>query len=85
MPTVRISGNPRSLQNMEWLGAPAIDEQGHIERTLEIPEKAYQEIEKAIAGGHIEGIVYLGGGIRFNWFLDHPRPKYPLPKKESAP
>ena len=70
MPTVRISGNWRSLHHMEWAGAPAIDRDGHIERSIDIPELAYRKIEQAIAEGHVEGVVYLEGDVRFNWFLD---------------
>ena len=70
MPTVRISGNPRNIASMEWLGAPEIDKQNHIQRSLQIPEAAYQRLEQAIAHGHIEGIVCLDDGMRFKWFLD---------------
>ena len=71
MPTVRISGNrPNNIHKMEWLGAPALDKQGHLERTLEIPEEAYEHIERGIAKGFIEGIFSLKNGLRFEWFLD---------------
>ncbi len=70
MPTVRITGNNRNVTQEEWLGAPAIDEKGHIERSLKIPEEAYRRIEEGIARGFIEGKVSLAGGVRFSWFLD---------------
>jgi hypothetical protein len=70
MATVRIDGNWRVLHKMEWAGAPAIDREGHIERSIDIPEAAYQKIEEAIAEGNIEGTIYLEGNVRFHWFLD---------------
>ncbi len=70
MATVRISGNWRKIGEMEWAGAPNLDSKGRIERSLDIPEQAYQAIEQAIAHGHIEGSVPLHGGVRFQWFLD---------------
>lgn len=70
MATVRISGNWRSVHKMEWAGAPNVDKQGRIERTLTIPEAAYEAIEKALAKGGPEGDVYLEDGTRFHWFLD---------------
>jgi hypothetical protein len=33
--------------------------ENRIERLVNIPEEAYQRIESAIAGGHIEGEIYL--------------------------
>jgi hypothetical protein len=68
--TVRISGNWRSPQKMEWGGAPAIDREGRIERSINIPEAAYRKIEEGIAAGAVEGVVHLDGGVRFEWFLD---------------
>jgi hypothetical protein len=70
MATVRISGNWRNRGKMEWAGAPAIDPSGHIERSLDIPEKAYELIERGIARGGSEGTVYLQDGTRFDWLLD---------------
>jgi hypothetical protein len=70
MATVRISGNWRNPNQVEWAGAPAIDRRNHIERSIDIPEAAYQAIEKAIAEGHIEGAVVLDGGVSFQFFLD---------------
>jgi hypothetical protein len=55
---------------MEWAGAPNIDKGNRIERSLPIPEEAYQRIESAITAGHIEGDVYLEDRSRFHWFLD---------------
>jgi hypothetical protein len=46
------------------------DAENRIERYVKIPEEAYQRIESAIAGGHIEGEIYLKNGSRFRWFLD---------------
>ncbi len=70
MATVRISGNQRRVNETEWLGAPNLDDNGHIDRTLEIPEEAYQKIEEGIAKGFTEGRVVLPAGVRFTWFLD---------------
>jgi hypothetical protein len=70
MPTVRISTNWQHPAEMEWCGAPPIGDDNHIQRTLKIPEQAYQRIEAAIAQGHLEGSVYLPDGSRFQWFLD---------------
>lgn len=70
MPTIRISSNRRNVNVMEWLGAPNVDKDNRIERSLDIPEEAYQGLEKAIASGAKEGDVYLKDGARFHWFLD---------------
>lgn len=70
MPMVRITTNWRHPQVMEWVGAPEIDANGRIARTVEVPDEALQKIEAAIAGGNIEGDVYLPDRSRFNWFLD---------------
>jgi hypothetical protein len=70
MATVRISGNWRNPNKREWAGAPELDEEGHIERTIDIPEEAYQALEREIARGGSEGIVYLKDGTRFDWFVD---------------
>ena len=37
MATVRISSNWRNPNKMEWGGAPAIDDNGEIERTIKLP------------------------------------------------
>jgi hypothetical protein len=65
MATVRISGNWRNPNKKEWAGAPVLDSAGRIERTISIPEAAYQAIEQ-----DIEGITYLEDGTRFDWFVD---------------
>jgi hypothetical protein len=71
MPTVRISGNWRNVNQMEWAGAPNVGPDGRIERSLAIPPDAYEAIEKAIAdSGAVEGTVTLPNGTRFHYFLD---------------
>ena len=71
MPKVRITGNkPNNIHKTEWLGAPDLDAQGHLERSLAIPDDAYQRIEHAIANGATEGFVSLDSGLRYEWFLD---------------
>ena len=71
MATVRITGNkPNNIHKTQWLGAPAIDKQGQIERALDIPEAAFHAIERAIANGSTEGTVSLDSGLRYEWFLD---------------
>ncbi len=70
MTTVRISGNWKNPNKREWAGAPAVDAGGQIERSIDIPEEAYQAIERAIAKGGPEGTVYLADGTRFDWYLD---------------
>jgi hypothetical protein len=71
MPTVRITGNrPNNIHKTEWIGAPALDKQGHLARDIDIPEAAFQKIEKAVADGYTEGIVNLDSGLRYEWFLD---------------
>ena len=70
MATVRISGDWRHRGQMEWAGAPAVDPAGHIERLLDIPDVAYELIERGIARGSSEGTVYLPDGTRFDWLLD---------------
>src|SRR5262249_58619674 len=62
MPSVRLSGDWRSAGKMEWAGAPAVDEAGHIHRIPGVPEEAFQAIEKEIARGGIEGTVLLKDG-----------------------
>jgi hypothetical protein len=68
--TVRITGNWRNPNRMEWAGAPAVDAAGHIERGLAIPEEVYQVIEREIARGNVEGITFLPDGARVDWFVD---------------
>lgn len=70
MPTIRISSNKRNVNVMEWLGAPNVDKEGHIERSLDLPEEVYQGLEKAITSGAKEGDVYLKDGARVHWFFD---------------
>jgi hypothetical protein len=70
MPTVRISGNWRNPSKKEWAGAPNIQPDGSIERSISIPEEAFQAIERDVAKGSVEGIVSLKDGTRFEWFLD---------------
>lgn len=70
MPTVRISGNWRNIHTMEWAGAPNIGNDGTIERSIDIPEEAYQAIEAEIKRGGVGGTAHLPGGTRFDWFLD---------------
>jgi hypothetical protein len=70
MATVRISGNWRNPNKKEWAGAPAVDDSGRIERSLKLPEAAYQAIEREIAKGGTEGIVQMPDGTRLEWFLD---------------
>ena len=70
MATVRINGNWRNPNKMEWGGAPEIDEHGRIDRSLDLPEEALQAIEKEIARGGSEGTIYLKDGARVNWLLD---------------
>ncbi len=70
MATVRISGNWRNPNKMEWAGAPSIDDDGQIERTIKLPEGVYEAIEDAIARGNVEGTVVLPGSARVQWQLD---------------
>ena len=70
MPTVRISGNWRNPNKKEWAGAPNIDSQGRIDRSIKIPEEAFLAIEREIAKGSCEGIVQLKNGTRFDYFVD---------------
>jgi hypothetical protein len=68
--TVRLSGNVRRVTRSEWLGAPAVDAAGHIERSADLPEEVYRQIERSIAQGSVEGVVFLDGERRVDWFLD---------------
>ncbi|HEY8505792.1 MAG TPA: hypothetical protein VIL46_14500 [Gemmataceae bacterium] len=70
MPSVRLSGNVKFVTKVQGLGAPALDEQGRLERTAEIPEEAYQRIEQAVAQGFIEGRIYLDRDRYIDWLLD---------------
>jgi len=71
MATVRITGTTRSnIHKKAWLGAPAIDQVNHIERTIDLPEAVYQRIEDGIAKGFIEGLIVTDDGRRVEWFLD---------------
>jgi hypothetical protein len=47
-----------------------VDTEGHIERSVDLPEEVYRTIERAIAAGSAEGIVFLDGQRRVAWFLD---------------
>jgi hypothetical protein len=68
--TVRLSGNVRLVTRTEWLGAPAVDSEGRIERSVDLPDEVYGQIERSIARGSIEGFVFLDGQRRVDWFLD---------------
>jgi hypothetical protein len=71
MATIRITGTtPKNIHKMQWLGAPAVDQLGHIERSLDLPETTYQRMEEGIGKGYIEGILNLDDGRRLEWFLD---------------
>ncbi len=70
MASVRISGNWRNPNKMEWAGNPPIDTNGRMERSLDIPEAAYQAIEREIAKGGLEGTVYIKEGVRVDWLVD---------------
>jgi len=71
MATVRITGNkPNNVKKMQWLGVAALDRQGHLLRGLDIPEVAYQGIERGIANGALEGFVNLDNGLRYEWYRD---------------
>lgn len=73
MDTVRITANLHVLQKMEWVGAPAIDVSDHIERSVDLPEDIFEAIERSIAQGNLEGIIFRPGGQRVEWFLDRAR------------
>jgi hypothetical protein len=70
MASVRISGNWRNPNKIEWGGAPEIDTDGRIERTIDMPEAAYRAIEQAIAAGNVDGTIQLDRVTRVNWSLD---------------
>jgi hypothetical protein len=70
MATVRITGNWKNMHSMDWAGAPQVDPSGHIDRSIPISEEAFQAVERQIATGANEGIIFLPNGTRFDWFLD---------------
>jgi hypothetical protein len=70
MPTVRISSNWRNPSKMAWAGAPTLNANGTIERAIDIPEEAFQAIEREIAKGAKEGTVILTNQARFDYFVD---------------
>lgn len=70
MPSVRITGNARNPNKMEWLGAPSLDADGRIQRSLKLPEPIYEAIERGIAKGEVEGTINLQDGTRYQWFAD---------------
>jgi hypothetical protein len=70
MATVRISSARHIHDPMQWVGSATIDHQNRIERSLAIPEAAYQRIESAISQGHLEEEIALDDGTRFHWLLD---------------
>jgi hypothetical protein len=70
MPTVRITTDQGHHDQMKWAGAPTIDRQNHIERSIDIPEEAYQKIEASINQGYLKGEVRTSDGCRYGWFLD---------------
>jgi hypothetical protein len=70
MPSVRITTDWGHRDRMEWAGAPGIGKDGKIERSIDIPEEAFQGIEAGIRKGFVEGNFYLKDKSRFSWFLD---------------
>jgi hypothetical protein len=70
MATIRISGNWGHPARKEWFGAPEVDPEGHIERSIAIPEEAFQAIERHLQKGAYEGVIALEDGTQFQWFLD---------------
>ena len=65
-----MSGNIRHVTRNEWIGAPPVDKEGHIERSAEMPEEVYLQIEQDIARGTGEGMIFLDNQRRLDWFLD---------------
>jgi hypothetical protein len=70
MPTVRITGNVKTLQTMEWAGKAKLGADGKIERSIDLPEELYLAIERQLLNGGIEGTVVLENGRRFEYFVD---------------
>ena len=61
MATVRITGTWRNPNKMEYRGSPAIDSDGHIERTLKIPAEVCEALDMQLAKGNSEETVYVEG------------------------
>jgi hypothetical protein len=55
---------------MEWGGAPALDNDGHLDRSDGIPEEVCEAVEAEIAKGGGEGMTFLKNGARIDWFVD---------------
>jgi hypothetical protein len=70
MASVRISHNLRNTHKMDWAGAPAIDVDGRLERSLDLPDAVYEAIEHALAEGQVEGTLYLDADTRVQWLAD---------------
>jgi hypothetical protein len=70
MATVRISGNWRNINKIELAGNTALDKEGRLERSLDMPEECYQAVETALTKGENEGTVYLPNGSRVDYFVD---------------
>jgi hypothetical protein len=60
---------------MEWAGVPHVHSDGHIERSISIPEEAYRAIEGELRKGGVQGVVTLPTGARFDWFLHGALPR----------
>jgi hypothetical protein len=71
---VRINGSWGGPNGREWAGALAVGRDGHIERGIDLPEEAFQAIERALAGGGSEGTICLADGARFDWALQPDAP-----------
>ena len=75
MATVRITGTTKEdIHHRKWLGAPAIDPHGHIDRSIDLPDAFFEGIEGGIVKGYVEGTLYLDDGRRLDWFLDRGAP-----------
>jgi hypothetical protein len=71
MPSVHIATNRGHMARMVVAGAPALDRQGRLERSIPLPEEAFQKIEAALAQGFQEGMLFLtDDGSRLDWYLD---------------
>jgi len=84
MATVRITGNISNASREDWLGAPAVDANGHVARSIPLPEDAFLAIERGIHCGSIEGVVQLPSGAHLNWLVDRPwreAPAAPVARK----